>query len=105
MNNRIEKSRHKDVSTDLKYVDHQGQKVAEEEDSNNTEQHPGQTLLSSLAPIQPVVIKKNKGKSFAEGGLGLFLLQRSFWVIFEASRLRTSGPKTYIITMIRVRSG
>ena len=70
MNNRIEKSHHKDVSTDLKYVDHQGQKVAEEEDSNNTEQHPGQTLLSSLAPIQPVVIRRTR---------------EIFWVIFVAS--------------------
>ena len=45
--------------TYLEYIDHQGQKVAEEEDSNNTEQHPGETLLSGLAPDhdQPVIIR------------------------------------------------
>ena len=58
---RDEKSREAQVyltsrghSTYLEYIDDQGQEVAEEEDSNNTEQHPGQTLFSGLAPDKPV---------------------------------------------------
>ena len=40
--------------TDLQYIDHQGQQVAEEEDRHHTEEHRGQPLLPSLAPPHQV---------------------------------------------------
>ena len=61
----------------LQYIDDQGQEVTEGEDSNNTEQHPRQSLFPRLAPDQSAFVIGGDYSSEVQVFRGLFSISVS----------------------------